>query len=108
MGAKLKRVSLQPQDGAWKLDLQALLAAITPATKLLIVNAPNNPTGWTLSRAEQQAILEHCRKTGTWILADEVYERLYYAPARTAARPASSTSGPTTGWWWRTASPRAS
>jgi aspartate/methionine/tyrosine aminotransferase len=78
MGAKLRRVSLKPSGGAWTLDLQALLDAVTPATKLLIVNAPNNPTGWTLSRPEQQAILEHCRKTGTWILADEVYERLYY------------------------------
>ncbi|HSH88705.1 MAG TPA: pyridoxal phosphate-dependent aminotransferase [Ramlibacter sp.] len=78
MGAKLKRVSLQPSGGAWTLDLQKLLDAVTPATRLLIVNAPNNPTGWTLNRAEQQAILEHCRKTGTWILADEVYERLYY------------------------------
>jgi aspartate/methionine/tyrosine aminotransferase len=45
----------------------------------LIVNAPNNPTGWTLSRDEQAAILAHCRRTGTWVLADEVYERLYYA-----------------------------
>jgi aspartate/methionine/tyrosine aminotransferase len=87
MGAKLKRVSLQPQGGAWKLDLQALLAAITPATRLLIVNAPNNPTGWTLSRAEQQAIVEHCRSTGTWILADEVYERLYYAPSANGCAP---------------------
>jgi len=78
MGAKLKRVSLKPKGGAWTLDLQALLDAITPSTKLLIVNAPNNPTGWTLSRAEQEAILAHCRKTGTWILADEVYERLYF------------------------------
>src|SRR5215218_8517949 len=72
MGAKLKRVSLQPEGGAWKLDLRRLLDAITPATRLLIVNAPNNPTGWTLTRDEQRAILEHCRKTGTWILADEV------------------------------------
>jgi aspartate/methionine/tyrosine aminotransferase len=78
LGARLKRVSLKPAGGGWTLDLQALLDAVTPATKLLIVNAPNNPTGWTLSRAEQQAILAHCRKTGTWILADEVYERLYY------------------------------
>ena len=82
MGARLKRVSLKPAGGAWTLDLQALLDAITPSTRLLIVNAPNNPTGWTLSRAEQQAILDHCRKTGTWILADEVYERLYYEPTR--------------------------
>jgi len=78
MGAKLKRVSLKPSGGAWSLDLQVLLDAVTPATRLLIVNAPNNPTGWTLSRPEQEAILAHCRKTGTWILADEVYERLYY------------------------------
>lgn len=78
MGAKLRRVSLAPRDGAWTLDLQELLDAITPATRLLIVNAPNNPTGWTLAREEQEAILAHCRKTGTWILADEVYERLYY------------------------------
>ena len=78
MGAQLKCVSLRPRGGSWELDLQQLLSAITGKTKLLIVNAPNNPTGWTLSRAEQQAILEHCRKTGTWILADEVYERLYY------------------------------
>jgi aspartate/methionine/tyrosine aminotransferase len=87
MGARLKRVSLQPRDGAWQLDLQALLAAITPATRLLIVNAPNNPTGWTLSREEQQAILAHCRHTGTWILADEVYERLYYEPAANGCAP---------------------
>ncbi|MBU6502712.1 MAG: pyridoxal phosphate-dependent aminotransferase [Burkholderiales bacterium] len=84
LGAKLRCVALEPvlsgpQRGAWSLDLDALLAAITPASKLLILNAPNNPTGWTLTRAEQQAIVDHCRKTGTWILADEVYERLYYA-----------------------------
>jgi len=87
MGAKLKRVSLQPVDGAWQLDLPALLAAITPQTKLLIVNAPNNPTGWTLSRAEQQALLDHCRLTGTWILADEVYERLYYETTPNGCAP---------------------
>ncbi|WP_077035045.1 pyridoxal phosphate-dependent aminotransferase, partial [Pelomonas sp. KK5] len=79
MGARVKRVSLTPKLGAWGLDLQHLLDAISPATKVLIVNAPNNPTGWTLSRAEQQALLAHCRRTGTWIVADEVYERLYYA-----------------------------
>jgi aspartate/methionine/tyrosine aminotransferase len=51
---------------------------------VLLVNAPNNPTGWTLTRAEQQALLAHCRRTGTWIVADEVYERLYYGGATTA------------------------
>jgi len=79
LGAKVRTVSLKTDGGAWSLDLPGLLAAITPSTRVLIVNAPNNPTGWCLSRAEQQAVLDRCRQTGTWILADEVYERLYYA-----------------------------
>ncbi len=87
LGAKLRRVSLRPRAGAWELDLPQLLDAVRPGTKLLILNAPNNPTGWTLSRDEQQTILEHCRRTGTWILADEVYERLYYRPTQTGCAP---------------------
>jgi aspartate/methionine/tyrosine aminotransferase len=79
MGAQVNCVSLAPDaKGAWQLDMQKLLAAVTAKTKLLILNAPNNPTGWTLTCSEQETILAHCRKTGTWILADEVYERLYY------------------------------
>ncbi len=87
LGAKLTCVPLKPVDGAWTLDMAALLATVTPATKLLVINAPNNPTGWTLTRAEQQAIVDHCRKTGTWILADEVYERLYYEPTPNGCAP---------------------
>lgn len=79
LGAHLRRLTLAAQpDGSWALDVRRLLAAITPKTRVLVVNSPNNPTGWTLTRAEQRAILERCRTTGTWILADEVYERLYY------------------------------
>ena len=78
LGARVKRVPLQPRGGAWTLDLAALLAAVTPATRVLLLNAPNNPTGWTLTAAEQQVLLDHCRRTGTWIVADEVYERVYF------------------------------
>ena len=87
MGAKVRCVSLKPVNGAWTLDLDVLLAAITAHTKLLIVNSPNNPSGWTLTRAEQERIVAHCRRTGTWILADEVYERLYYEPTAKACAP---------------------
>ena len=87
MGALVKCVSLKPVAGQWQLDMAELLAAITPSTKLLIVNAPNNPTGWTLTRLEQEVILAHCRRTGTWILADEVYERLYFEPTPNSAAP---------------------
>ena len=85
LGANVKRVALAPDaDGAWALDLQALLKAVTPATRVLLVNAPNNPTGWTLTRTEQQALLDHCRKTGTWIVADEVYERVWFGAEKAA------------------------
>jgi aspartate/methionine/tyrosine aminotransferase len=87
MGATVRCVPLAAKDGAWGLDLDAVRAAVTPKTRLLIVNAPNNPTGWTLSRAEQEALLAHCRSTGTWILADEVYERLYYADSPNGCAP---------------------
>ena len=87
MGARLCCVPLQAHDGQWQLDIEALLAAVTAKTKLLIVNAPNNPTGWTLTRQQQQRILDHCRRTGTWILADEVYERLYFDASANGCAP---------------------
>ncbi|HSV61553.1 MAG TPA: pyridoxal phosphate-dependent aminotransferase [Variovorax sp.] len=87
MGAAVRTVALVPKAGEWTLDLDAVRKAVTSRTRLLIVNAPNNPTGWTLSRAEQEALLAHCRSTGTWILADEVYERLYYEPTPNGCAP---------------------
>lgn len=87
MDAAVRSVSLKPVAGQWQLDMAELLAAVTSKTKLLTLNAPNNPTGWTLSRSEQETILAHCRKTGTWILADEVYERLYFEPTPNGCAP---------------------
>lgn len=85
LGARVVRVPLAPDAwGAWRLDLQRLMAAVTPATRVLLLNAPNNPTGWTLTRTEQQALLDHCRRTGTWIVADEVYERVWFGEGAAA------------------------
>ena len=79
MGAEVADMPLRLMNGVWRADLDELLAAITPQTKLLFLNSPGNPTGWTLTGEEQRAILAKCRQTGTWILADDVYERLYFA-----------------------------
>ena len=84
LGASVTRVSLRPLGGAWTLDRDELLAAVTDRTRVLLVNAPNNPTGWTLTPAEQQALLAHCRRTGTWIVADEVYERVWFGAGASA------------------------
>lgn len=84
LGAHVTRLPLRAQQGAWRLDLDELRSVVTSSTRVLLVNAPNNPTGWTLTQGDIQAILEHCRGTGTWVVSDEVYERLYYGPARAA------------------------
>jgi aspartate/methionine/tyrosine aminotransferase len=79
LGAQVAPVELRIANGVWRADLDELLAAITPATRMVFLNSPGNPTGWTLTAEEQRIILDHCRRTGTWILADDVYERLYFA-----------------------------
>lgn len=77
MGAALHTIALAPRDGRWALDLDQLIDALTPDTKAVLINSPNNPTGWTMSRKDQITVLEHCRKHGIWIVADDVYSRLY-------------------------------
>lgn len=78
LGAEVETVTLEYGMHGWTLDVDKLLAALTPDTRLLTINSPSNPTGWVMPREAQQAVLAHCRRHGIWILADEVYERLYY------------------------------
>jgi len=78
--AQVTGPALRLVDGVWKADLDELLAALTPATRMVILNTPGNPTGWMLSREEQRVILAHCRRFGIWILADDVYDRLVFTP----------------------------
>jgi aspartate/methionine/tyrosine aminotransferase len=78
LSANVVCVALDCAANGWTLDIDRLLAALTPDTRAVMINSPNNPTGWTISRADQQAILAHCRRHGIWIVADDVYERLVY------------------------------
>jgi aspartate/methionine/tyrosine aminotransferase len=82
LGAEVATVALQfnvdRAQPVWELDIERLLAALTPDTKALLLNSPNNPTGWTITRAQQELLLAHCRRHGIWLLADDVYERLVY------------------------------
>jgi aspartate/methionine/tyrosine aminotransferase len=98
MGAEIVRVPLELRTGEgaprWTLDLERLLHALTPATRALYLNAPNNPTGWAIDRAAQQTVLDHCRRHGIWIVADDAYERLYYPEAQDDQTQAASRAKP--------------
>jgi aspartate/methionine/tyrosine aminotransferase len=78
LGAHVATVALKFTEKGWILPLEDLLKELKPGTKALYLNSPNNPTGWTATREEQEAILEHCRRHGIWIFADDAYERLYF------------------------------
>jgi len=66
----------------YRVDFEALEAAVTPRTRLLLYTSPSNPLGWVATEEEQQGLLDFARRHGLWLLADEVYDRLYYAGAR--------------------------
>jgi aspartate/methionine/tyrosine aminotransferase len=66
----------------YAIDFDALERAVNPRTRLLLYTSPSNPLGWVAAVDDQQRLLEFCRRRGLWLLADEVYDRLYYAGAQ--------------------------
>jgi len=84
LGAEVVFVSLRPGPDGFHLDLDQLLDALTPDTRALFLNSPNNPTGWTISPDQRLPILERCRALGVWLVADDVYERLYFGAGASA------------------------
>jgi len=69
----------QPLCGdRYQIDWQALEAAATPRTRLLLYTSPSNPLGWVATPEDQDRLLAFCRAHGLWLVADEVYERLWY------------------------------
>jgi aspartate aminotransferase len=63
------------------VDFDALEAAVTPRTRLLLYTSPSNPLGWVATDEDQRRLLDFARRHGLWLMADEVYDRLYYAGA---------------------------
>lgn len=81
VGARTLALPLQLHEQRWQLDLDRFIDALTPDVRVALVNSPANPTGWVLDREGQRAVLEHCRRHGIWLVADEVYERIYFEGA---------------------------
>jgi aspartate/methionine/tyrosine aminotransferase len=78
LGAEVTRVPLSLDAGRWRLDIDRLIAALGTDARAVILNSPNNPTGWTMSREDMAAVLAHCRHHGIWVISDEAYERLVF------------------------------
>ena len=81
-GAEVVTVPFRFGNQGWHLDLDEFFAAVTPRTRVLVVNSPQNPTGWIMPRAQMEEVLAFARRRGLWILADEVYHRLTYEMPR--------------------------
>jgi aspartate/methionine/tyrosine aminotransferase len=64
--------------GRYEIDWQALESAVTARTRLLLYTSPSNPLGWVATDADQQRLLDFSRRHNLWLLADEVYDRLWY------------------------------
>lgn len=85
-GISHRTVALDPEN-RFKPDAARVLSAVTPRTKLIILNTPSNPTGRIWPDDQLQALADGLAETGNeiWVLADEVYRELHYS----AERPAS-------------------
>ena len=81
-GARVKRVPLSLAD--FGIDYGRLAEAITPRTRLLVVNTPLNPAGAVLTPADWQRIADLFEPHGAYVLSDEVYESLVYDGRRHA------------------------
>jgi len=79
-GATPRYVRLQPPD--WTFDPDELAAAFGPATKAIILNTPNNPTGKVFERAELECIRDLCVQWNAFAITDEIYEHMLYDGAK--------------------------
>ncbi len=78
MGATVRFVGLDETDGTWSLNLEQIESQLDSRTRAVFVASPNNPTGWIMSSEQQTELLEITRRSGVWIISDEVYNRLVY------------------------------
>jgi hypothetical protein len=76
--ARARLVPHPLRDGRYEIDLDAVEAAVNERTRMLLYTSPSNPLGWVASESDQDRLLDICRRNGLWLVADEVYDRIYY------------------------------
>ena len=77
-GAVPRLVPFIPQDGAWRLDLEALRKAATDRTRALFIMNPSMPSGAVLNRTEWDAVADLCRSQDLWLLYNAAMERILF------------------------------
>jgi aspartate/methionine/tyrosine aminotransferase len=77
LGAKPVPLELR-EENDFRLDVDELRRLVTPRTKMLIINSPQNPTGSVLSRRDVEGIASLAMKHDFWVLSDEIYSRILY------------------------------
>ena len=78
-GGEARPCPLVLRDNRWTLDIADVAALCDAQTRAIVFSSPNNPTGWTATGDDLRALLALGRERGIWIIADEVYARLYFA-----------------------------
>lgn len=78
--AEGRNVMIDTEATDFHLTAELVKAAITPKSKLLIINSPSNPTGRVIDPAEFRKIIEVCVERGMWVISDECYLQFVYAP----------------------------
>ncbi len=76
--AKVVQIAQPLRGDRYEIDWETIESAITPRTRLLIYTSPSNPLGWVANEEDQNRLLDLSRQHGLWLLADEVYDRLWY------------------------------
>ncbi|HKE01674.1 MAG TPA: pyridoxal phosphate-dependent aminotransferase [Planctomycetota bacterium] len=80
VGAKPVPIAL-PEENDFRLDVDGLVRSLTPRTRMVILNSPQNPTGGVLEKADLKRIAEAVAKLpNCWVLSDEIYRRILYVP----------------------------
>ena len=78
LAGAVPRLVLAGDSTGFKLTPAMLEAAITPSTKLVVLNSPSNPTGAVYTRAEMEALMAVALRHNLYVMSDEIYEHLLY------------------------------
>ncbi len=87
-GCTVTTVELR-EENDWRIDIDAIKAAVQPNTKCVVINFPHNPTGQVITQSELDALVRLCDHHGLWLFSDEVY-RLLGQPSEPWAAPAAT------------------